>query len=91
MTEMSKVFKEIKFTWCNTDECNDIVEKLDINQLPTIALFHPHKMNPEILENPSPDKLASTIEVQNEFYKRWFEEEKKKAFREIEDMVTSQP
>jgi hypothetical protein len=48
-------------------------------------------MNPEILENPSPDKLASTIEVQNEFYKRWFEEEKKKAFREIEDMVTSQP
>lgn len=56
-----------------------------------MALFHPHKVNPELLENPSPEKLAQTIEVQNEFYQKWFEEEKLKAFREIEDMVTGQP
>ena len=31
------------------------------------------------------------MEQQQEFYSKWFEEEKKKAFREIEDMVTSQP
>ena len=59
--------------------------------MPTLALFHPHKVQPELIENPSPEKLATTAEVQNEFYQKWFEEEKKKAFREIEDMVSSQP
>jgi hypothetical protein len=67
------------------------VEKFDINSVPTLALFHPHKVQPELIENPSPEKLATTAEVQNEFYQKWFEEEKKKAFREIEDLVSSQP
>jgi hypothetical protein len=57
--------------------------------VPTLAFFHPHKVQPELIENPSPEKLATTAELQNEFYLKWFEEEKKKAFREIEDMVTS--
>jgi len=56
-----------------------------------LALFHPHKVVPEILSNPNPEKLSQTIEFQAEFYAKWFEEEKKKAFREIEDMVTSAP
>ena len=44
------------------------MEKFDINAVPTLALFHPHKVNPELIENPSPEKLATTAEVQNEFY-----------------------
>jgi len=67
------------------------VEKLDINQVPTLALFHPHKVAAELIENPSPEKLSQTVETHNEFYQKWFEEEKKKAFREIEDLVTAQP
>jgi hypothetical protein len=35
--------------------------------------------------------LISLIETQNEFYQKWFEEEKLKAFREIDDMVKSNP
>ena len=31
------------------------------------------------------------MEQQQEFYSKWFEEEKKKAFREIEDLVNQQP
>jgi hypothetical protein len=67
------------------------VDKFDINQVPSLAIVHPHKLNPEILQNPSPEQLTSTIETQNEFYKKWFEEEKKKAFREIEDLVKTNP
>jgi hypothetical protein len=52
-------------------------------------LFHPHKVAAELIENPSPEKLTETVEEQNEFYAKWFEEEKRKAFREIEDMVKS--
>jgi Grx4 family monothiol glutaredoxin len=67
------------------------VEKFDINAVPTLAVIHPHKVQPELIENPSPERLAQTAEVQNEFYQKWFDEEKKKAFREIEDLVTSHP
>ena len=62
-----------------------------MNEVPTLALIHPHKVNPDIYQNPSPDKLNSVIETQNEFYQKWFEEEKLKAFREIDDMVKSNP
>jgi hypothetical protein len=31
-------------------------------------MFHPHKAQPEVLENPSPEKVAQVAEVQNEFY-----------------------
>ena len=68
-----------------------MVDALDIAAVPTLCLYHPHKVQPEKIENPSPEKLAQTAEVQNEFYLKWFEEEKKKAFREIEDMVTTNP
>ena len=104
MSEMSKVYKEVKFSWvssiidfnylllqCNSDESQDLIEKFDINAVPTLALIHPHKAQPELIENPSPEKLSQTIELQNEFYTKWFEEEKQKAFREIEDLVTAHP
>ena len=58
MAEMAKVYSKIKFTWCNSDEASELVEKFDINQVPTIALFHPHKLQPELIENPSPEKLT---------------------------------
>lgn len=56
-----------------------------------MALFHPHKAAPEVIENPSPERLLSTIETQQEFYSKWFEEERAKAFREIEDLVVQSP
>lgn len=67
------------------------MDKLDINAVPTLAVFHPHKQNPELIENPTPDRLSQICEQQNEFYEKWFKEEQLKAFREIEDLVTSQP
>ncbi len=47
---------------CNSDEASELVEKFDINEVPTLALFHPHKVMPEILSNPNPEKLSQTIE-----------------------------
>ena len=64
MTEMSKVYNLVKFAWVNSDEASDLVEKLDINQVPTLALIHPHKVVPELIENPNPEKLSETIEQQ---------------------------
>lgn len=57
--------------------------------MPTLALFHPHKMAADLLKNPTPDVFQQNIESQNEFYRLQFEQEKLKAFREIEDMVKS--
>jgi Grx4 family monothiol glutaredoxin len=67
------------------------VEKLDINQVPTLVLYHPHKASPDVHENPSPEKLTQVMDQQQAFYAKWFEEEKKKAFQEIESLVNQQP
>jgi len=48
-------------------------------------------MNPDKVSNPSPEQLNTTIEQTNEFYVKQFEVEKQKAFREIEDLVKSNP
>ena len=63
------------------------MEKLDISQVPALALFQPFKLSPELTENPSPQVLTEKIEKQNEFFKTMFFEEKQKAFAEIEDLV----
>jgi thioredoxin-like negative regulator of GroEL len=47
MGELAKVHKELKFTWCNSDEATDLVDKFDINAVPTLAVFHPHKQQPD--------------------------------------------
>jgi hypothetical protein len=91
MSEMSKVYPSIRFGWVNSDEASDLVEKLDINQVPTLVLYHPHKASPDVHENPSPEKLTQVMDQQQGFYAKWFEEEKKKAFQEIESLVNQQP
>ena len=91
MAEMAKVFPLVKFAWANADTAAELVDKLDVQQVPTLALFHPHKAAPETIENPSPESLSEIVEHQQEFYAKWFEEERKKAYREIEDLVTQQP
>lgn len=58
LAEMSKVYSKIRCGWVNADEASDLVEKLDVSQVPTLALYHPHKAAPEIVENPSPERLT---------------------------------
>ena len=73
---------------CIAKEAKEICASCVLNTFPNQATFHPHRQQPELIENPTPEKLAQTCEVQNEFYRKWFAEEQLKAFREIEDMVT---
>lgn len=63
MSEMTKVNTNVKFAHCNSDEATDIVDKYDVNEVPTLAFIHPFKNEPEIVENPSPEILTSKVDA----------------------------
>ena len=63
MAEIAKNYKEVKLAWVNSDECNEIVDKFDIEQVPSLAVIHPDKANADIVVNPSPETLMSTVEA----------------------------
>jgi len=58
----------MQLSWCDSDGAGEIVDKVDINSVPALAVFHPFKNQPDILENPSPEVLNNLIETQNEYY-----------------------
>jgi hypothetical protein len=76
LLSMPNTYTNLKFAWCDSDTATEIVDKLNVNEVPSIAMFHPHKLNAEILENPSPAFFSETVTAQNEFYQKWFEQEK---------------
>eukprot|EP00350_Pseudokeronopsis_sp_OXSARD2_P002647 CAMPEP_0170544004 /NCGR_PEP_ID=MMETSP0211-20121228/2926_1 /TAXON_ID=311385 /ORGANISM="Pseudokeronopsis sp., Strain OXSARD2" /LENGTH=223 /DNA_ID=CAMNT_0010847539 /DNA_START=216 /DNA_END=887 /DNA_ORIENTATION=- len=79
------------FSWTDADVARDIIDSIDIASVPSLALFHPFKNQPDIIENPSPEVVNDLIETQNEYYQKQLDFEKKKAFLEIETMVKSWP
>ena len=64
------------------------MDKLDVNEVPSLALIHSDKV--EMVVNPSPEKLTETIDHQNQYYTKWFDQEKMKMFTEIESLLHSQ-
>jgi hypothetical protein len=64
----------------------------EVSEVPSMVLVHPHKMKHEVIcEGLTPESMMDTVEAQNTFYEKMFEEVKLKAFRDIEDMVKSNP
>ena len=46
-------------------------------------------MKPEINVNPNPEKIVEIIQKADEYYKKGFEQERKRAFSEIDTIVNS--
>lgn len=89
--EMAKVFQHLVFTWIDSDKFSDLVEKHEIDTVPTVLVFHPHKVEVDKFVNPSPDTLNEEIEKQNEYYKSVLENEKERVFQEIDVILSSAP
>jgi thiol-disulfide isomerase/thioredoxin len=91
MEAMASSYPNVRFAWCDSDQAEDLVDKFNVDEVPTVAVIHPHKLNADILDNPSPDQFSEQVTTQNEFYEKWFEQEKQKAYRDIEDLISSFP
>lgn len=91
MQEMVKIYKHLVFTWIDCDKFVELVEKYEVDTVPTVLVFHPHKQDVDKIINPSPDKLNAEIEKQNEYYKSVLSTEKERVFQEIDMILASAP
>jgi glutaredoxin-related protein len=91
MQEMVKIYKHLVFTWIDCDKLTDLVEKHDVDTVPTVLVFHPHKSDVDKIVNPSPETLNEEIEKLNVYYKTTLQNEKERVFNEIEVILGSFP
>ena len=92
MEEMPKAYKNVKLTFVDCDE-SDLVEVLDIENVQTLVVLHPEGSGKDMekVVGVKPEQLTQVVEQQNQVYQEWFEEEKKKAFRDIEGHIGTYP
>ena len=91
LPEMAKTFKHLVFTWVDSDKFTDLVDKHEIDTVPTVLVFHSHKTDVDKYVNPSPDTLNEEITKQNDYYKTVLESEKERVFQEIGVILGSAP
>jgi glutaredoxin-related protein len=88
---MIKLYKHLAFAWVDCEKYTELAEKYEVETVPTMLLFHPHKTEVDKLVNPSPGSLDQEIEKQNEYYKIGLAAEKERVFKEIEVILGSAP
>ena len=92
MEEMPSVYQNLRLAYVNCDE-SDLVDVLDVDTVQTIVVLHPEgsgKKDDKYV-GVRPEQLTEVVQKENHIYKIWFEEEKKKAFRDIESYVLKNP
>ena len=92
MEEMPKVYTNLKFAYVDCDE-SELVDTLDVENVQTLVTIHPEGSGKkaETSVGISPSDLTSLVEAQNKFYADWYEQEKKRAFRDIEGLIGTHP
>ena len=90
---MPKVYKNVRLAYLDCDEASDLVDALDVEHVQTLVVLHPDGSNRPIEKKVgiNPEQLTSIVETENSFYHNWFEEEKKKAFRDIDAYIKTFP
>lgn len=91
LAQMPAAYPKVKFLWVDCDECPDLLEMFDVEVVPTLVLAHPHKTGVELVRDLTPEVLAATVAEQHKFYCALFEQEKQKAFRDIEALIATSP
>ena len=92
VSEMPKAYSQVKFATVDCDAASDLVDHFSqVDSVPSLLLAHPHKTQFEVVAAPTPEQLSQNIDGQNTFYTQLFEQEKLKAFREIEALIQANP
>jgi glutaredoxin-related protein len=87
------VYKSVQVAYVDCDEADDLVDTLDVETVQTIVILHPTGSNkaPEKIEGIKAETLTEVVDRENAFYQEWYEQEKKKAFRDIEAHIGTYP
>ena len=92
MEEMPKNYGSLTFAYVDCDE-SELVDTLDVETIQTLVCLHPDGSNKKMeqIAGIKPEQLTELVEIENKFYNDWFENEKKKVFRDIEGYIGSYP
>lgn len=93
LEEVPKVYKNVRVAYIDCDEADAIIDELDVDTVQTLVIIHPNGSgkNMEKHLGLTPEKLTGLVEEQNSFYEAWFEQESKRAARDIESLTASKP
>ena len=69
------------------------MDALEVETVQTIVILHPTGSNKatEKIEGIKAEALTEVVDRENTFYQGWYEQEKKKAFRDIEAHIGTYP
>lgn len=92
MEEMPKAYNSLSLAYVDCDE-SDLVDTLDVDTVQTLVIVHPEGSGKEVEKHSGvkPEQLTEIVDRENNFYKAWYENEKKKVFRDIEGLINSYP
>ena len=92
MEEMPKVYKSIRLAYVDCDE-SDLVDVLDVDTVQSLVVLHPEGSGKAVqkFEGIKPEVLTQTVQQLNTDYLKWYEDEKKRAFRDIESNIATAP
>jgi len=77
--------------WVDVDHDKSVVMHFEIKKVPFLLLMHPSKHQCEYIKEPRVTSLAKVLGAYEEFYRESFANEKKEAFAEIEEMLSTFP
>jgi len=86
------VYQSVRLVYVDCDD-SELVDTLEIDTVQTLVCIHPEGSDKkqETITGVKPEQLTSLIENENSTYKQWYEDEKKRAFRDIEGYIGSYP
>ena len=92
MEEMPKNYANLRFAYVDCDE-SDLVDTLKVENVQTVVVVHPEGSGkePSLSVGITPGDLTELVERENAVYKDWYENEKKRAFRDIEGYIGKHP
>ena len=92
MEEMPNVYQNVQLAYVDCDE-SDLVDTLEVENVQTLVVVHPEGSGKKTEKSVGikPTELSDLVEGQNKFYIQWYDDEKKRAFRDIEGYIGSHP
>ncbi len=91
MQELCTDHQFVKFTWSDVDFDKEITQQFQVNSVPFIILLHPNRDDGEKIAYPQRSTVLEVVQSYNVHYTHAFLEEKKKAFKNIENLLSHMP
>ena len=89
MEEMPKVYQNLHFAYVDADDAEELIDHFAIENVQSVAIVHPERSGKatETKVGISATDLSELVDSQNKFYIQYYEDEKAKAFKEIESHI----